>query len=526
MDKGDRSAQNLEDQVKTSQEESLIAEDVKTLHNLGYAQELLRRMSGFSNFAVSFSIICILSGGINSFHLGFSSVGGASIGLGWPLSCGFSLLVALAMGQLASAFPTAGGLYHWASILGGKGWGWVTAWFNLVGLVTVLSAINVGTYLFLVGSIGHLVGFKPEEFSPAQNFLCQLLGVSTITFSQALFNHLGIRLTTKLIDFSGYLIFAVSSLLTLVLLFYSPGIELERLVTFTNYSGDAGGGVWPQTSNMFLLFLLGLMLPAYTITGFDASAHTSEETIDAARQVPKGIVNSVIWSGVFGWAMLVAVVLAFPNMNDAAAKGANAFFWMMDTVLPAPLKIALYIGIGISQYLCGLATVTSASRMTYAFARDRGLPASGSLRSVSHKYRTPVTAIWMVSILSVAFTVYTPVYSTITAVCVIFLYISYVIPTALGLFAYGRTWTRMGPWTLGKWYRVVAGLCVLICALLIFIGVQPPNDNALGVTLGALAATALVWFGYERRKFQGPPQGVMIQRRQAEIAQAEKAMDE
>jgi len=279
------------------------------------------------------------------------------------------------------------------------------------------------------------------------------------------YNHLGIRLTTKLIDFSGYLIFAVSSLLTLVLLFYSPRIELERLVTFTNYSGDAGGGVWPQTSNMFLLFLLGLMLPAYTITGFDASAHTSEETIDAARQVPKGIVNSVIWSGVFGWAMLVAVVLAFPNMNDAAAKGANAFFWMMDTVLPAPLKIALYIGIGISQYLCGLATVTSASRMTYAFARDRGLPASGSLRSVSHKYRTPVSAIWVVSILSVAFTVYTPVYSTITAVCVIFLYISYVIPTALGLFAYGRTWTRMGPWTLGKWYRVVAGLCMLIALL-------------------------------------------------------------
>ncbi len=106
-------------------EESLIREDVKTLHNLGYAQELLRQMSGFSNFAVSFSIICILSGGINSFHLGLSSVGGAAIGIGWAFSCVLSLLVALAMAQIASAFPTAGGLYHWASILGGKGWGWL-----------------------------------------------------------------------------------------------------------------------------------------------------------------------------------------------------------------------------------------------------------------------------------------------------------------------------------------------------------------------------------------------------------------
>lgn len=145
---------------------------------------------------------------------------------------------------------------------------------------------------------------------------------------------------------------------------------------------------------------------------------------------------------------------------------------------------------------------------------------------MSYKYRTPVIAIWTVSILAVAFTIYTPVYSTITAVCVIFLYISYVIPTALGLFAYGRTWTQMGPWTLGKWYRPIAALCVLLCALLIFIGIQPPNEKALGVTIGALVATAVVWFGYERRRFKGPPRGVLTQQRQAEIEAAEKAIGE
>src|SRR5262245_19913922 len=122
-----------------SDDRRTIEDDVRTLHRLGYAQELLRRMSGFSNFAVSLSIICILAGGVTSFHLGLNSVGGASIGLGWPLACLFSLVVAVTMGQVASAFPTAGGLYHWASILGGKGWGWGTAWFNLAGLVTVLA---------------------------------------------------------------------------------------------------------------------------------------------------------------------------------------------------------------------------------------------------------------------------------------------------------------------------------------------------------------------------------------------------
>src|SRR3954464_5145310 len=134
---------------KVSQDENkaLVGDDERQLQSMGYAQELLRRMSGFSNFAISFSMICILAGGITSFQLGLSSVGGAALGLGWPLGCLFSLCFALAMGQVASAFPTAGGLYHWASILGGRGWGWLTAWFNLAGLVTVMAAINVGAYL-------------------------------------------------------------------------------------------------------------------------------------------------------------------------------------------------------------------------------------------------------------------------------------------------------------------------------------------------------------------------------------------
>src|SRR5437870_8235314 len=131
--------------------QQLLADDEKTLQRLGYAQELSRRMSGFSNYAISLSIICILAGGITSFQVGFCSVGGAAIGLGWPLACCFSLVVAATMAQVASAFPTAGGLYHWASILGGRRWGWLTAWFNLIGLVTVLAAINAGAWDFVIG---------------------------------------------------------------------------------------------------------------------------------------------------------------------------------------------------------------------------------------------------------------------------------------------------------------------------------------------------------------------------------------
>ncbi|MEX2138894.1 MAG: amino acid permease [Pirellulales bacterium] len=509
--------------VVTAQDANL-EDDVQTLHALGYAQELLRRMSGFSNYAISLSIICILAGGITSFHLGFCSVGGASIGLGWPLVALMSLAFAATMAQLASAFPTAGGLYHWASILGGRGWGWATAWLNLAGLVTVLAAINVGTYQFLAAALMPRLGIDVNALGLSGQAWLQFAAVTVITLSQALVNHRGIKATTRLTDFSGYLILVVALMLTIALLCYAPSIEPSRLVTFTNYSGSAGSDVWPAGNSLAWLFALSFLLPAYTITGFDASAHTSEETVGAAREVPRAIVRAVLVSGIFGWIMLMAVVLAMPDMDSAAAQGSNVFYWTIDEVLPNWLAAALYLGIGSAQYLCGLATVTSASRMAYAFARDGGLPLSLYLRQVSVRFRSPAIAIWSVSILSVAFTVYTPVYSTITTVCVILLYASYVIPTTIGLFTFGRTWTRMGPWNLGRGFAPLALLCIVWCGVLIVVGVQPPNDKALWILLALIAALAIFWFAQQRHSFMGPPNCLIRQDDRDEIPRGAKSI--
>ena len=148
-------------------------EDVTILHGMGYAQELERRLSRFSNFAVSFSIICILSGGINSLAQGTSGAGGIAIGVGWLVGCFVSLVFAVAMAQISSAYPTAGGLYHWGSILGNRGTGWVTAWLNLLGLITVLGAINVGTWTFFVGAFGPALGIE-NNFHPDCHRLVRL----------------------------------------------------------------------------------------------------------------------------------------------------------------------------------------------------------------------------------------------------------------------------------------------------------------------------------------------------------------
>jgi amino acid transporter len=500
-----------------SESTKTVDDDLKVLHGMGYAQELARNMKGFQNFAISFSIICILSGGINSLGQGISGVGGAAIGIGWILGCAISFIFALGMAQIGSAYPTAGGLYHWSSILGGRGYGWLTAWLNLIGLVTVLGAINVGTYNFFIGAFGPALGLETS-------FWLQAAFVTGITVLQAIVNHVGIRATAKLTDLSGYLIFAVAVGLTVALLAYAPQWDFSRLWTFKNYSGPAGGDVWPATDSLLLLFGLGLLLPIYTITGFDASAHTAEETKDASRAVPKGIINSVLYSALFGWLMLSAFVLAIPDMDKAATSGWSVFFVTLDAVLPVTLKEILYVLIFVCQFICGLATVTSASRMIFAFARDGGLPASNALKRVHPGFRTPVAAIWTAALISIAFTLYTPAYATIVSVTVIFIFLSYGLPVIAGLFAYGKSWTQMGPWDMGPAYRIVGVLAIGAIALIFYLGVQPPNDAALTITLVFLAITAVVWFGFERRRFKGPPMGSEVAKRQAEIAAAERAL--
>ncbi len=473
------------------------SEDARILHKMGYAQELARVLGGFSNFAISLSIICILAGGITSFHVGYCSVGGASIGIGWPLVGLFALGVAATMGQIASAFPTAGGLYHWAATLGGRGWGWATAWFNLAGLVAVLAAINVGTFRFALGA------FAPDLKPDA---LTQLLAVGLITASHAIVNHLGIRVTRVLTDFSGYWILFVAIVVTAALLVGAASLDFSRLWTFTNYSGvPAEAEVWPRTESLVWLFALGFLLPAYTITGFDASAHVSEETSDAGRNVPRGIVRSVWVSAVFGWLMLCAAVLAMREPAAVAEKGEQAFVFTLGDVLPRGFYLALCGGIVVAQYLCGLATVTSASRMAFAFARDGGLPFSKAVRFVSPKFRTPPVAVWLVATAAVLFTAYADAYATIAASAAVLLYISYVLPTALGAVAYGRWWTEMGPWSLGAWFRPLAAVSVLGCAALVVIGMQPPNEKAAYVVGGMIVALVVAWFAGARKRFPGPP---------------------
>ena len=355
-----------------------IAADIQLLNSLGYGQELLRRMSGFSNFAISLSIICIVAGGITSFPQGFSSVGGAAIGLGWPACCLLSLCVALAMAQVASAFPTAGGLYHWAAILGGRGWGWLTAWFNLAGLITVLAAINVGTYQFASARAGQRVGRRSRaSWTRRASWPRKWSACWRSPARRPLFNHLGIRLTAALTDFSGYWILLVAvgadrghaGLRADARLLAAGHVhQLQR------HRPAATSG--PQPSNVALAVLAGLSVAGLhgdrlRRLGPHVRGNRRRVASRAARHRPLGAgLRRVRLDHAVGRSCW-----PFPTWTRPPRQGSESFHWIVGPgAAQAAAGARWRWASSIAQFFCGLATVTSASRMAYAFARDGGLP--------------------------------------------------------------------------------------------------------------------------------------------------------
>jgi amino acid transporter len=393
-------------------------------------------------------------------------------------------------------------LYHWSSHLGGKFWGWGTAWFNLIGLICVVSSVDV--LLYAVFFKGILLTDTLNVDTSAWGYWHQLIFLAVILTTQALLNHYGIELTTKVTDFSGYLILVLTVILIIGLFAFSPvALDFSRLTTFTNFTGEPGGNAIPfRTENIAFAFLLGLVYVCYTITGFDASAHTSEETQDAQVNVPKGMWTAVFWSWVFGLVAVAAYVLTMPSVEAAAATGygttgasIGAFSYMWNaSLMPQALKVFLAVGLVAVNYMCALAGMTSCSRMMYAFSRDGGLPASKSLAYVSTQYRTPTYAIWTSAGLALLSTVYAPYYLVLAVACAVFLYISMVMPVAAGLLAEGTAkWKEKGPFNLGGFSKANAVLAIIFGITLAITGFFPPNEKVYYFTIFSIVAMLGLW---------------------------------
>lgn len=457
--------------------------DAAQLARFGYAQQLLRDMGGFSNFAVSFSIISILTGAVTLYGHGLRFGGPFVMTVGWPLVSVMTLFVAASLAQLASAYPTAGALYHWSSLLGGRGWGFLTAWLNTIGQFAITAGIDYGLAEFLTP----MLGFEGDR--------THVLGVyAVILLSHGVLNHFGVRVVSVLNNFSAWYHIGGVALLIGALFVFAP-------------HQDAGFLAQRFTSSeqpYWLGFLIGLLQAGWTFTGYDASAHVTEETYDPTRNAPWGIFLSVAVSAVVGYAMLLAVTLAIGDLQKTA-EASNPFIAILTGALGERLGTVLVWIVMGAMWFCGLSSITSNSRMLFAFARDGGLPGSQYVAKVSERFRSPHVAVWVSAVAAFAVAIWAEAYSAMVALSTIALYASYAVPIALGAWALrtGR-WAVRGPWHLGRWSAVVNGLALAWVAIITVLFVLPPNELAGYTFAGCLVLLAGYWFGYMKARFRGP----------------------
>lgn len=466
--------------------------DAEDLNRFGYAQELFRGMGGFSNFAISFSIISILTGAVTLFGYGLEMGGPLEMTLGWPVATFFMLLVAASMAELCSAYPTSGAMYHWAAALGGPGWGWLCALLNIIGLIAALAGINYSCAQFLLPFFGIATS------------AANLFGTfAVILVVQGLLNHFGVRLVAMLNDLSVGVHMIGVAILVGAVFWMAPLQPVSFLTKAVNSNGR---------SPYFWAFLLGLLQAHWTYTGFDGSAHMAEETEDPRRRAPWGIVLSVAVSGIAGYVLLIALTLAIRDIpgalqaKDAQGDAIPAAVAILQVALGVKFGNALSALAAIAMWFCGLACITSASRAVFSLARDNGMPLASFFRRVHAVHGTPGPAIWLIVLSGIAAMAWSGAVPVVTSLSTIALYAAYIIPVALGLRARWTQpdWTRAAVWTLGRYGAAINAIAILYTTAITVILGLPPNALAGKTFLGVLAGLAVLYITVVRRSFEGP----------------------
>jgi amino acid transporter len=455
-----------------------MGEDERRLGEMGYKQELSRGWSAFTNFAISFTIISVLAGTFTTFAFAWQNGGPIAVSIGWPVLCAFVLMVAFSMAELTSRYPTAGGPYWWAHDLGGKGWSWMTGWFNIVGLIGIVASVAYGCAFFL-DTLLSLYGLDifGVNFGDGQHILGETwLLFFIILVLYTLVNIFADRVLALMNNISvGWHLLGVAVIIGLLVFVpdHHQSVSFvfgERINNNGAFGGSTSGlGFW------LLVLPVGFLLAMYTQTGYDASAHTAEETRGAAKAAAQGVWRSVFWSAVIGWFVLLAFLFAV--QGDEGAKEVSKSAGFVGTIFTTALdswaaKLVILIAT-VGQFFCGAAGLTSASRTWYAFSRDRGMPGWFIFRRVNRD-RVPFNAVIAVSVFSLIIAI--PAlfgkndipfaFFALTGICTVGLYLAYIIPVYLRL-RKGDAF-ETGPWNLGRRYKVVNVLAILFVIVVVF----------------------------------------------------------
>ncbi|QOV39683.1 amino acid permease [Streptomyces ferrugineus] len=480
----------------------IALDDDATLHAMGYPRKLTRRFQAFDNFAISFTIINIISGIFSGFGFGLNAGGPSILVFGWIGVSVMVLFVGAAMAEVASAYPTSGALYFSAGKLAKRhkgAWSWYTGWLNFVGQVGGTAATGYAAATFIQAFIA--LQWPSYEATGHRTVLITAL----IIVVQGLANTYTVQLVAVLNRISvWWLLSGLVVIVTALIVIpdhHQPASYVTHFANNTGFTSALYGG------------MLGLLVTSWTFTGFDGSFHMSEETVRATVNAPKGITRAIGYSAIAGLLLMLALVYSIRDEDRVASADAPPVQILIDGLGVGTAKVLLLIVIG-AMLFCGLANLTSNTRQIFAFSRDGAMPGSRWWHSVSPRTRTPVKAVWLAVCCSLALVMpgwwSHTAFTAIVSVNVVGLFLAYAVPILLRL-RLGDEF-QPGPWHLGRWGRpvgIVAVTWIVLSSVLFMLPQSAPvtvdSFNYAPVALAVVLAVATAWwFTTARRRFHGP----------------------
>lgn len=404
--------------------------DADDLRSFGYSQQLHRRIGSYGSFAAGFSFVSILTTVFQLFSFGFG-FGGPAFFWTWPIVFVGQILVALCFAELAARYPLSGCIYQWSTRLGGARWGWMAGWLMLVAQIVTVAAAAIAMEIVLpsIWSGFTLVG------NPAENAV--LLG-SILVAVTTVINAVGVKVMS-VINSVGVTCELIGVTLLCVALFAhakrGPGVVLHT-----------GPGVGHGAGYLWSFIISGLMA-AYVLVGFDSAGELSEETKNPRRTAPRTIVRAVVVSGIGGALMLLATLMAAPSLTDGTlGDPTKGLPYVLTSRLGDTLGRAFLADVALAVTVCTLAIQTATTRMMFSMARDRVLPFSAGLAKVNQRTGTPIRPAVLVGVLTIGLLYLNvgnaQVFLALSSVCIMLLYVAYLMVTGPLLRARLRGWPR------------------------------------------------------------------------------------
>ncbi len=468
-----------------------VRSDEELLAELGYKQELNRSWSGFSNFAISFSIISILAGCFTTFSSGWNGGGPAAIAWGWPILAALVLCIGLCLAELVSAYPTSGGIYWWASKLGGPKAGYYTGWLNLIGLLAIVASVAYGCATFLDLTLGfYTTSWHSGSLNTIFLFFVIILVIATVV------NIFSTNLLARINNTSVWWHVFGAAAIILILIFL-PHHHASASMVFTSTVNNTGffGGKTHGAGFIFVVLPIGGLLTQYTITGYDASAHLSEETKSAANAAAKGMWRSIFYSAIGGWLLLLSFLFAVQDEGKVTAAGggvATIFAQALTSKWGGTVLLISTVG----QFFCTMACMTSCSRMLFAFSRDGAVPGHRHWSRLSAR-RVPVGGVILTAIIGIIITSPALIKVDIAGAAVPVAFYAVVSIGVIGLYWCFSIpiWHRLklgsalqtGDWNLGGKYKFLCVVALIDVVMVTWMAILPTSN------LGAPWDTGFAW---------------------------------